>query len=705
MERFSRLITKNHVAVLIISAVIFLLAVFGMMLTKINYDILSYLPTSLNSVQGEKILDKSFKSAGSALLLTDITDIRKAQAIKDKIEKVDGVEKVLWIDSSSDTRIPLDMISDSLKKQFIKGDTTLMNIQFNETASSDRTYKAVEQIRGIMDSQSKLGGMAALLTDLRNLMDDEKIAYIITAVVLIMIIIGIALDSFAIPVIFLVSIGMAIAFNMGTNFVQGRISYITSSLAAVLQLGVTMDFSIFLYHRYEQERKKFPDKYQAMQKAMCSTSVAIIASSLATASGFLALIPMQLGIGKDMGIVLAKGVIIGVITALTVLPALLLTFDKLINKTRHRPVLPTFKGTAEFVTKRYKIIFIIFLILFIPAIYGKSNTKIFYNIMDAMPSDMQSMKDTDAVKEKFNISEVIYLITEKSQPREKEEAFVSDLKTIPNVKDSQSTESFADSVIPDNFLPQQLKDQFERDKYRMAMINLTTKAGEDSTDSTLDTIQKTAEKYFGKDYYLCGEAVLMKDLIKLTDQDIKTVDIISILAILVILLFAYKSVSMPLILVGIIELAIFINLGLPYYTNTTLPFIASMTIGAIQLGSTVNYSILMVSRYREELQFHDKFQAMKNAVIGTGPSIITSALTLAVATIAVGLIAKVKMIGQFATMIGRGTLISFVCIILALPATLLVTDFIVKRTTIGWNKSSKAGKVSNSSTNSIDMDI
>ncbi len=686
MKHFSRFITKHYIGVLIAGAVALVLSLYGISLTKINYDILSYLPGDLSSVKGETILDKDFHTAGSALMMVDITDMQSVQKLKNEIKGISGVKDVLWIDSITDTQIPLNYLSDKVKEQFIKGNTTMLQIQFEKPASSESTFAAVDNIRKLMDKKSELGGMGALLNDLRKLVDHEKIIYILLAVGLILVLLSIALDSFAISILFLASIGVAISYNMGTNFLRGDISYITSAIAAVLQMGVTMDFSIFLYHRYEQERKLVNDKFGAMAKAMSSTSVAIIASSLATASGFLALIPMKIKIGEDIGIVLAKGVILGVITALTVLPAMLLLFDDFIQKTRHKPVLPSFKRTSNFVTKHYILLFLIFLIVFVPAYYGKTHAKIFYNIMDALPSDMQSMKSTNAIKDNFGISEVIYLITDKEEPRSKEEDFQTALKTIPNIKSTQCIESLADSKIPDSFLPDKLKDQFQKGNYRYMMINLTTKAAEDSTNKTIDLIQSRAVKCYGKNYYLSGEAVLTKDLISLTDRDIKTVDVISIAAVFIILMLAMQSLSLPVILVAVIELAIFFNLGIPYYTGTQVPFIASMTIGAIQLGSSINYSILMVTRYKEELQIYGKVQAIKNAIVGTGPSIITSALTLAITTIGVGLVSKIKMIGQFSTMIGRGTLISFVMVLFILPAVLLISDKVIQYTTLGWIK-------------------
>ena len=689
LKKFSRFIVNHPAAVLAAGVLVFLAALYGMSFTKINYDILNYLPGDLSSVQGENILDKSFKTAGSALLLTDVTDMERVRELKSEIEKIKGVESVLWLDNAVDPAIPLRYLSEPVKEPFIKGKATLMTIQFEKSASSQTTFEAVDRIRALLDSKSRFGGMAALLNDLRHLMDHEKLVYILVAVALIFILLSVTLDSFAISILFLISIGMAIALNMGTNFLRGNISYITSAIASVLQLGVTMDFSIFLYHRYEQERRKLENKQEAMAKAMCHTSVAVFASALATAAGFLALLPMKIKIGEDIGIVLAKGVIIGVITAMTILPALLMLSDGIIEKTRHKPLLPGFKVTSGFVAKHYRVIFAVFLLLFIPAYFGKTHSEIFYNIMDALPADMQSMKSTNTIKDTFGISEVIYLVTDRSESRLKEESLMKELEGIGNIKSTQGIGTFADACVPESFLPEKLKNQFERDQYRYIRINLKTKAAEDSTNRTIDKIEGLASKYYADRYYLCGEAVLTRDLIKLTDKDIKVVDIISIGAIFVILLIAFRSASLPVILVGVIELAIFINLGIPYYTHTSIPFIASMTVGAIQLGSTVNYSILMVTRYREELQGNDRLQAMKNAIVGSGPSIVTSALTLAAATLGVGYVSKIKMIGQFAMMIGRGTLISFVCILLALPAVLLVFDGLIGLTTLKWKGTQK----------------
>lgn len=692
MKGLGRYVSRNYIAVLIVSAVLLVFSLFSMSLTKVNYDILSYLPGELNSVKGEEILDETFRTAGSALAMVDITDVHRVEKLKEKIEEIEGVEEVTWYGSISDTHIPLSYIPENLKNQFMKGNLTLMKIRFRQAASTSETYSAIEKIKELLDDQEYLGGVAALVNDLKHLVDHEKTVYILVAVILILIILGIALDSFAIPVIFLVSIGAAIAFNMGTNFMRKDISYITSSIAAVLQLGVTMDFSIFLYHRFEEERKKNSNKFEAMEKAISSTSVAIAASSLTTVAGFLAMVPMKIKLGEDMGFVLAKGVVIGVIVALTVLPALLLMFDDIIHKSGHKPLMPGFGRSSEFLTKNYKVIFVVFLVLFIPAYYGKVNTEIYYNVMDAIPSHIKSMESTEEIKNKFNISEIVYLIENKSVDRSVEENFRNDVENIPNVKDTQCIASFADSAIPDSFIPEKLRNEFEAGNYRYISINLTTKAAEDETNNTIDMIHTAAKKYFGDDYYLTGEAVMTKDLIKMVDGDIKVVNLISIAAVFVILMLSLKSLTLPVLLVGVIQLAIFFNLGIPYYTGTSMPFVASITIGSIQLGTTVDYSILLVTRYMEELRNGggDKLQAMKNTIKGTGPSILTSALTLAATTLGVGAISKVNMIGQFAAMIGRGTIISFICILFALPSVLLICDALIRHTTIGWEGAGKS---------------
>lgn len=684
MQSFSRWVVDHYKLIIVISVLLLIPGFCGMANTKINYDIFSYLPENLNSVQGQEILEKDFRVAGNGFLLIEDQADWQVQHIKEKIAQIDGVEKVIWIDNWADITIPQEFIPDKVRDQFYKGNATLLQIQYEEGASSERTGQAVEKIRGLLDQNMYLGGTSAVMADLRTLIDHERVIYLILAVVLILLVLSLTLSSPLVPVLFLLSIGAAIVYNLGSNVFLGDISYVTSAIAAVLQLGVTMDFSIFLMHRYMEEKNKAGTKEQAMTNAIHKTFVAIGASALTAMAGFLSLSVMQIGLGKDMGIVMAKGVGLGVIVSLTLLPALILSCDGLISRFQHRVFLPSFNFTSRLVSKRYWILLAVFAVLLVAAVYGRANVNVYYNLADALPGEIQSMKSTDFIKEKFGTTDTLYLITPASEEW-KLQSVTSEIEKVPGVKSVSSAIDVKDPAVPEEFISGELRDSFSKGKYDYCIIQTEYKPAAGETEQMIAALRSISARYFDESY-LTGESVLTDDLIKLCDTDQKAVDKWSIGAILLILALTFTSLSLPILLVVVIEFAIFINLGIPYFTNTTIPFIALMTIGAIQLGSCVNYAILLVSRYKEELLVNDKFTALRNAVKGSGGAIVTSALTLSLATVGVGFISQVGMIGSLSMMIARGALISMLAILFFLPPLLLVCQDIIAYTSLRWKK-------------------
>ena len=636
------------------------------------------------SPQGQGILEKDFRIAGNGFLLVEDQADWQVQDLKTRIAKIEGVEKVTWIDNWADITIPREYVPEKVRDMFYKDDATLLQIQFKEGASSDQTGQAIQEIKELLDKNMYLGGTSAVMADLRILIDHERLIYLLLAVALIFLILSLTMSSTIVPILFLLSIGVAVVYNLGSNLMLGSISYVTSAIAAVLQLGVTMDFSIFLMHRYLEEKKKQATKEEAMAEAVHKTFVAIGASALTAMAGFLSLAVMQIGLGQDMGIVMAKGVALGVIVSLTLLPALIICCDGLISRFQHRVFLPSFNWTSRLVSKRYWILLAVFVLLLFPAIYGKENVKIFYNLADALPRDIQSIKSSDFIKQSFGFSDNLYLITPANEEW-KLQALSAEIKNIPGVIAVTAPTDIKDPAIPGEYIPSQLRDSFGNGKYDYSLIQSKYSPAGQGTAQMVKELRSRSARYFDESY-LTGESVLTDDMIKLSGTDQKKVDIWSIGAILAILALTFTSVSLPVILVMVIEFAIFVNLGIPYFTHTTIPFIAVMTIGAIQLGSCVNYAILMVSRYKEELLNYDKYTAISNAVKESGGAIVTSALALSFATIGVGLISKVGMIGSLSMMIARGAIISMFAILFFLPPLLLICQDIIACTSLRWNQ-------------------
>ncbi|WP_078697240.1 efflux RND transporter permease subunit [Caloramator quimbayensis] len=686
LKKFGLLVTKHKTATLIIAAVLLIPAIFGMVSTKINYDILTYLPKNLDTMKGQEILDKSFHNAATSMLIVENMESKDVLKLKEKIEKVNGVEKVIWISDALDTSIPKEILPDEIKDFFYRKNSTLLFIKFNESASSKVTMDAISSIRKVTNEQCFLGGVAAIVKDTKDLADKETPIYVLLAVALCLLVLSFSMESYFIPFLFIISIGFAVVYNLGTNKFLGQISYITKALAAVLQLGVTMDYSIFLLHRYEEEKQKIEDKALAMANAIEATFVAITGSSLTTVAGFLALCVMSLGIGKDMGIVMAKGVLIGVLTAVTILPSLILTFDSQIHKYHHRVYLPSFEKTANIVTKYYKVFAIAFLILFIPAVFGQSNVKVYYNLDESLPKDLKSVVATNKLKNEYDMTTIHMILVNSKIPAYKINEMVKKIEKVDGIEHVIAYDKFVGTRIPESFIPEDIREISTKGGYKLLVATSKYKAATKEENNQVKDLN-----YIVKSYDLhgivAGEGPLTKDLIDLANKDFNRSSLVSIASIFAIILLVFTSLSIPIILVLCIELAIFINMAIPFYMNQTLPFIASIVIGCIQLGATVDYAILLSSRFREEIRNGaDRFEAMKIAVQGSAVSIVTSAMCFFAATIGVGLIAKMDMIQTLCKMLGRGALISMVVIILIMPSVLLVSEKIIAATSRNWDK-------------------
>lgn len=686
VKRFGSFVSKHKTAIVIISFILLIPSIFGMAMTKINYDILTYLPQDLDTMKGQKILDKSFSNAATSMLIIENMQPKDVVKIKDNISGVEGVEKVIWVSDLLDTSVPKEILPDDVKDLFYRENSTLMFIKFKESASSEVTQNAIASIRTHLNKQCFLSGISAIVKDTKDLADKETPIYVLLAVALCLLVLTISMESFVVPFIFLISIGFAVLFNMGTNIFLGEISYVTKALAAVLQLGVTMDYSIFLLHRYEEEKKLTDDRNEAMAVAIEKTFISITGSSLTTIAGFLALCAMSLRIGRDIGIVMAKGVLLGVIVTVTILPALVLIFDKAIHKYQHKTLLPDFTKTSNIVTKYYKVFVVVFLILFIPAIYGERNTKVYYNLDESLPKNLPSVIATNKLKDEYNMTTTHFIMVSSKLPSFKVKEMVGEMEKIDGIKNVISYDKIVGPRLPESFIPEDIKSAVEKDGYRLIVANSVYKAATDEENNQINKVISLVKSY-DQNGYVSGEGPLTKDLIELADMDFKKANSVSIAAIFAIILCLFSSISLPIILVLCIELAILINMAVPYYTNATIPFIASIVIGCIQLGATVDYAILLSTRFREEIRNGlDKFEAMRIAVQGSARSIVTSALCFFAATIGVGFIANMEMIQTLCKMLGRGALISMVVIIFILPSVLLVSEKFIVATSKNWAK-------------------
>ncbi|WP_297130692.1 efflux RND transporter permease subunit [Terrisporobacter sp.] len=682
MEKIAQKIAKHSKSILMFALILLIPSIFGYIKTDINYDILSYLPNNISTTQAEKILKDDFGCGTLAMLIVENMDDKDVAKIKDKVAKVDGVEEVLWVDDFMDLSVPKEILPKDMTDFLYNGDKSTMMIVKMEKATGDiKTQNAVSSIRNIAGKQSFLSGMCGILKDTKDLADKEVPLYILAASILILIILGLTLESSVIPIIFLTSIGMAVIYNFGSNIIFGEISYITKALAAVLQLGVTMDYSIFLLHRYEEEKYKYPDdKKTAMAKAITNTVTSVFGSSITTIAGFLALCVMELGFGKDIGLVMAKGVLIGVISTVTILPSFILVFDKQIEKYKHKTILPKFNKVSKGVVKHYKKLSILFVIIFIPAYFGYKNADVYYNLDESLPDDFPSIIATNKMKVDYDMESTNFILVKDSVAPNDISEMIKEIENIDGITSVIGLEKYIGPRINQDFLPQDILSEIKSNGYEEILVNSKYKAATDECNDQIEKLNKIVHKY-DKDGLVGGEAPLTLDLIKIANTDFTKVNAVSIAAIFIIIAVLFKSLSLPVILVLAIECAIFVNLGIPYYTGTVEPFIASIVLGTIQLGATVDYAILLTSRFKEERNNgYGKFEAMERSISGCAPSILTSALTFFGATVGVGLLSKLEMISSLCSLMSRGAIVSMFMIIFILPAILLLFESLIIKT-------------------------
>ena len=688
MVKVGKKIVKFRVPILILSIILLIPAVWGYVNTRINYDVLTYLPEDIETMQGQEIMTNDFGIGAFSMLMVDGMEDKDIVKLKEKVEKVDGVANVLWYDSLADISVPQSMLPSKLYDEYNTEDGTMMAVFFKDGTSSDETMKAVTEIRKVTGKECFLSGMSAIVEDTKELAEKETPLYVLIAVALSALVLAITMESIFVPVLFLLSIGIAIVYNLGTNVFFGEISYITKALAAVLQLGVTMDYSIFLMHSYQEQQVRYNgDKERAMAHAISQTFSSVIGSSVTTVAGFIALCFMSFTLGKDIGIVMAKGVIFGVLVCVTVLPSMILCCDKLIEKTKHKPLLPDIGRISDKVTKRYVIYVVAFVILLFPAIYGNNHTGVYYNLDESLPKDLPSVIANTKLKEDYNMNTTHMILVDSSVAGSDVKKMSQEIEKVDGVKWVLGLDNLVGSGVPSDMLPESVTGMLKNDKYQLLMVNSTYKVASNKVNKQIEEIDKILDKY-DKSAMLVGEAPLTKDLINITDTDFKRVSAVSIGIVFVIILLLFKSITIPVILVGVIEFAIFVNMGIPFYTGTKLPFVASIVIGTIQLGATVDYAILMTTRYqRERSRGAGKFDAITTAHKFSAQSIIVSALSFFAATIGVGLYSNIDMISSLCILMARGALISMVVVVLILPSLFMVFDKIIIKTSKGFRPS------------------
>ena len=683
MKKILNFITNNSLLIVVISILLMIPSIIGYVNTRINYDILVYLPENIDTIKGENILTDDFNLGAYAFVMVDNMSNYDILKLEDKISNIKSVDKVVSVADVVDTSIPVEMLPDQIKDKIYSGDETIIMVTFDGSTSEDTTLNAVEDLRNVVGDSTKISSMTAMVLDTMNLSNKEVLTYVIIAVIFCLIVLFIATDSYIIPFLLLGNIGVAILYNMGSNIFLGEISYITKAITAVLQLGVTMDFSIFLYHKYEQYKENYKDKKVAMRMSIKDTFKSVLGSSLTTIAGFLALCSMDLTLGKDIGIVMAKGVICGVITVLTLFPSLLLVFDRLVEKTKHKNIFPKFKKIQNISIKNYIFILIAFIVLMIPAHIGNKNYKVYYKLDESLPKDLAFNIANSELKEKFSIVSPEIVLIDKNIKSNDIKNLINELKKVTGIDLVLAPSSILDFGIPENMISKKLSSIMNNDKYSLIVLNSTYEIASDDLNNQINEVNKIVNKY-DKNAIVAGEGPLMKDLVEVADHDFKMVNYTSIAVIFLIMLFVLKSISLPVILIFTIEFAIFVNMSVAYFTGVELPFIASIVVGTIQLGATIDYAILMSNKYIEESKkSKDKFEVLKNTLSTTVPSIITSALCFFAATIGVSIYTKIDMIGSICELLARGSIISMLVVILILPSLLLVFDKLIKKTTIG----------------------
>lgn len=695
MKKFGKLIVKLRIPILILSVLLLIPAAIGYFNTKVNYDILYYLPGDIDTMKGQDILLDDFGKGAYAMVVVDGMNKKNVSELVKKVEKVDHVASVISYNGIVGDGVPAEILPDKFRSYFENDDSgaTLFAIFFDDTTSSTETMDAIEELRDVTDKQCYIAGMSAVVTDTKSMSEKETPIYVLVAVLLVCVVLAIFMDSFLVPVLFMVSIGMAIVYNLGTNIFLGEVSYITKALAAVLQLGVTLDYSIFLWHSYKEEKEKNPGEHkEAMAVAIGNTLTSVVGSSITTVAGFIALCFMSFTLGLDLGIVMAKGVIFGVIGCVTILPSLILTFDKALEKTMHKEIMPNFDKPARWIVKHSWLFLIVFLGLLYPAIYGYNHTKVYYDLSDTLPDKLNCSQANKLLAENFDKTNSIYMIlADTNLSKDDSIAMIDEIKKLDGISTAMSLDSVVGAELPTEMLPDSLVSELKGNEYQIMMISTNYAIASDEINDQIDKVDEIAKKYDAKSMVI-GEAPCTKDLITITDKDFKTVSIVSIAAIFVIIFVVLKSISLPVILVAAIEFAIFVNMGIPYFTGTSIPFISSVVIGTIQLGATVDYAILMTTRYKRERAAGESKKEAISIALGTSiPSIIVSALGFFAATFGVGMIASVDMISSLCILMARGAIISMLVVIFILPSLFVLFDKLIINTSIGF-KSKKNKK-------------
>lgn len=689
IRKISQFISSHPKTILLIATLLLLPAIVCYLATNVNYDILTYLPEDLESVRGERILDETFNDAAMAMIVTEDYELRDVSRMKAEIREVDGVRQVMWVDDIADVSIPESMLPKILSSVFYSADgkSTMMMVQFVESGSSARTMQALREIRRIMDKNSFMSGLSAITLDTKELADAQAPLFIAIAIALALIALCFTMRSFALPFITLVSLGYAVLYNMGTNLIMGEISYITQCIAAILQLGVTMDFSVFLIDRYEEEKQKFPDKADAMSSAIQATFVSVSGSSLTTVAGFLALCFMQFTLGLDIGIVMAKGVLLGLVTVLTVLPAFVLCFDALIQKTAHKSFVPRFGGLNAFVLKHKAVAAIVFVLLFVPSFLGQKSVKVYYNMVNSLPQDIASVVALGKLKDEFDMAGTHFILLPEDAPASDVSAMTEEIKAVDGVTLCLSLHSVVGGAIPLSMLPDNVRSICVKGGWQLMMVNSEYETASDALNAQIEQITAIVKSYC-PGAVLTGEGILTKDLIEVTNRDFTVTNIISIAAIFLLILICFKSVSMPVLLVLAIELAIMINESISFLTGTEIPFIAPTVIGCVQLGATVDYAMLMGTRFKEELQRgRDKYEAIRIAADESDRSIFQSASVFFLATFGVYVSCNISIIRSICALLARGSLISAAVIILCLPSVLVLCEGVINKTSLHWRNS------------------
>ncbi len=684
MLKFGEQIVKHKVLILVIGLLLLIPSAIGYLNTRVNYDILSYLPSDLSTMVGQDILKDEFGKGGFSFVVVEGMPDKDVKTVAEKLENVDGVAEVLSYASKVDLSIPKEVIPEQLFDKFNSGDSTLMVVFFEDTTSADKTMDAIDEMRAITSKQCYISGMSAITTDMKHLSDSETLLYAVVAVILTSIILAIAMDSFLIPAFFMASIGIAIVWNMGTNFFLGEISFLTKALSLVLQLGVTMDYSIFLWHSYKEMQGTYSDKNEAMAHAISVTVSSVVSSSFTTVAGFLAMCFMSFTLGLDLGIVMAKGVVFGVVACVTVLPAMILIFDKAIEKTAHKEFLPDFKKLPAFITKHFAFFLTLGIVLLFPAFYGYESYDVYYNLDSTLPATLDSVIANQKLSDEYNMNSTHMLLMDSHLDAKTVNSMMNEMKKVDGVQFTLAFNSIVGTAIPDEIIPSKMKDSLVSGDYQLMMIGSDYKVASDAVNNQVDKLNDIIQKY-DENALLIGEAPATKDLITITAHDFKVVSILSIAVIFFIIAFTFRSVTLPVILVAVIELAIMINLGLAYYIGESLPFVASVVIGTIQLGATVDYAILMTTRYRSErYSGKDKMEAVRIALATSMKSVIVSAMGFFAATIGVALVSTIGMISSLCMLLARGALISMVVVLTVLPSLFVLLDKVICKTSAGF---------------------